>query len=280
MKKTPFAIIAVTAIVALGGYAVCNRPSMTVTMNNKEAAATEIPDTLDPQVRTVIDDLCRKWDSIEKLSAVIHTRAPGAAGFEGKTKGKGNYAYQKTDGDPLIRLHLQNLFIIEKETTLPTGQISKTLYTGEVLLTLHDGNALWNQISQYEYEKLYKRNYDSSEVLQLGGKALWNTLTVGTTVKQLPDEKVEEVGQTDAYVFSVTPLDGDWTSTHWFDKKTGLRLKTVEKNLEGTTTLTLWLDEINYDPEFAEDQFVYQIPEGWEVVDETGDVAIPKKESP
>ncbi len=268
MKKTPFAIIALTAVVALSGYAVCNRPSR-LTTATRQGLAPEKQPAVDSQVQSRIDDLCTKWDAIQTITAVIHTRAPGAAGYEGSTKGEGNYAYQKTDGNPLLRLHLRNMFTIHKETTLPDGRISPRLYSGEVLVFLHDGNALWNQITQVENKKIYKRRYDSSEVLQLGGRALWDTLTAGTNVKMLPDEKVEEVNNTDANVFSVVPLDGDWTSTHWFDKKTGLRLKTVEKDLSGEDTLTLWLAEINYAPEFAEDRFVFQISDGWEVIDET-----------
>jgi outer membrane lipoprotein-sorting protein len=279
MNKTPFAIVAIT-VVALGGYAVCNRPSQVVMISDQDAPAP-IPDTLDPDVRFVIDELCTKWESIEKLSAVFHTLSPTAAGFKGKTEGTGSYAYQKTDSDPLIRVNIRNMLTIEKETTLSDGKISPVLYTAEMLLTLHDGDTVWNQLTQHANKKLYKRKYDASEVLQFGGKALWDTLAIGTTVTRLPDEKVKEVGDTEAYVFSVAPLDGDWTSTHWFDKKTGLRLKTVEKDLDGVETLTMWLDEINYDPEFAEDQFIFTNPtEGWEIIDETGEHDATQEETP
>jgi|GEM_PF-6823979 len=279
MKKTPFAIIALIGVAVLAGYAVCNRPSRTHAPS-VDVAAPDVSQPLDADSRAIINELCKKWDRVEKLSAAIRTTSPSAAGMKGTTKGEGDYAYQKTDGNPLIRLHLRNMMRIEKETTLPDGRKSPLILTGEVLIYLSDGQYLWQTITQPDYKRLYKRRYDPAEVLQLGGRALWDTLTDGTILERLADEKVKEVENKDAYVFSITPMDGDWTSIHWFDKETGLRLKTVEKDAQGKETLTLWLENIDFDPQFDPDRFVFKIPEGYEVIDQTGENGTTKEKSP
>lgn len=279
MKSTPILVLALLAIIAFGVYIVSNRASRTRILDGRIALSGSSV-RLDPSVKSVIDDLCSKWSRVEKLSAVIHTEMPNAAGMDGTTKGIGEYAYQRSDGDPLLCLRLRNVLSISKETTLPDGRTSNMLYTEEEIVTTHDGDSMWQRISQLNNQQMFKRKYDPAEVLQLGGRDLWDTLVEGTTVTRLPDEHVEEAGGLDAHKFSVTPLDGDWTSVHWFDKETGLRLKTVETGPDKTVTLTMWVDQINFDPQFAEDRFVVSVPEGWEVIDETGGHSDPPEQTP
>ncbi len=219
------------------------------------------PPVIDERAQAVINEMISKWDQVQALSSKVATELPQAAGLEGMTKGDGVYDLLKRDGKLLVHFQLLNTMWFRKND-------AEHLRAGEMLKFVHDGEALYFQLQQpQKMKKTTKSGYSSDRVLQIGGPDLFQGLTDKYNVTLAPEETVDGVA---TYVLEATPTAGAWKARHYFDKQTGVRVRHVEFDADGKQTFLLALSELNLRPEFSEGHFTYRLPEGYELIDETG----------
>lgn len=217
---------------------------------------------LDDKTRAVITELTARWDELQAFSAAVTTELPQAAGNPGKTQGKGTYDWAKRGAKRLIRFDLVNNLRIDH------GE-AKATRTGEILVFVYDGEFLYSQLQQpQQYKKTTKTRYEPDRILQIGGQDLFQGLVENNSLKLAPEEMID--GRA-AYVVEAAPTTGKGSAVHYFDKQTGVQLKVIVRDETGSPTLTLTLSDINISPEFSEDYFTYKLPEGFELIDKTGD---------
>lgn len=258
-NRIPLVGILIVIVAALTGYTVYRRPNAGITSGPARVDAT---DPVDPAVQAVVDELIARWEEHDRVYVVIDTEIPNAAGKTGKTWGDIQYSYVKTDGAPLVRIWVFNNLSFEIED-------GKRLETAEVLTTVHDGEFLWSTVQQHKLYTATKAYYDPDRLLQVGGSDLFRQLLTDNTLKLLPGESLDEK---DMYVFSVTPKNGTWTSTYWFDKETGIQTKIIEMDESGEEQFMFKVLEVDLAPDFPDEKFTLPIHERYEFTDETKSV--------
>ena len=266
MKRYQAFGILAFVVVAIGGYAVCQRSRAPSTGQRPIGTTTEqavraIP--VSSEVRALMDDLTKKFDSVSALYAETEMKLDEAAGMPGNTRGKGKYWLKRADGRLFAKFATGNDIFAENPKANPPSQI----WTKELVWQLYDGEHLYLLIQQRDYNKARKVNYDPDLMLQLGGTALFRSLAEGNDLTLLDDE---EIDGRPAYVIQATPHNGDWVGKHWFDKETGVRLQVLETRSDGSEYFHFAVRNLNLTPEFAEDQFRFVLPPDFDFTDETG----------
>jgi len=229
---------------------------------NQAAPSTGEPEpaaTVDERLTPIIADLVNKFEQLEAVSAVLKTSLATAAQSEGATQGTGNYECKKQDGKRLIRVWLSNSMNLRAGGTVYAS--------AEIIDDLYDGEYLYKQLQQHKLKQMTKRVYTPSSILQIGGRDVFRPLTEGYSLKLVGEETVNDAP---AYFIEATAIGGSWKAKHYFDKATGIRVKMLEFNAAGETTVDMALSEINLNPEFSEDNFKPKILAGYKLIDETG----------
>lgn len=216
----------------------------------------------DPQVAVAIRKLLDAWDHVQMASAKVDMLLDDAAGMEGDTKGEGRYDFLKDNGRTSIRFKLTNLLRIKS----PEEGDNSTYWTAERLIFVTDGAVLHRSIEQSGHTTATKVKYDPDDILQVGGRHLFDALQRVNRLSLLPDQTLQ--GK-DVYVIEAESLDDDSKSIHYFEKETGIRLKMVEKDQSGGDYLAITLSEVDLSPQFEPDHFTFTPPEEVERVDET-----------
>ncbi len=264
MRKTSLLIAFALALFALGFYTFCRKTTTGPSSPTTGAPATtpQLADrpVVDERLAAVIAELTEKWDRVQSVSAKVQTEIPNVAGLPGDTKGNGTYDLLKKDGKTLIRFSLANNIRYEKSE-------DTNIRTAEYLHFVHDGSALYFQSQQpKKMKKTTKSKYSPARVVQIGGAELFRSLTENFNLKLAPDETVDGIP---TYVIEATLVGQKWKARHYFDKATGIRVRQVEFDEQGKDSFFLSLSEINLTPQFSEGHFTYNLPEGFELIDET-----------
>lgn len=275
-NRTPLTIVFLVVLAALAGYAVCRKPDegiTTVAPITPDASGESVvaeparppvdEPEIDPALQTVIDELIARWDELDIVSASLTTHLPEAAGSRGNTIGQGKYDYIKTDDGIRIWYWMFNNLAFFPD---PEDRGAATKLTAENLISVYDGEFLYQEVGQLEFKKTVKTTYHPDKILQIGGSDLFRRLLELNTLKLIGEETYNEM---QTYVIEATPKEGDWTETYWFDKETGIRVRIIQPGETEVPALTFEVTEIDLDPQFDDDHFIYKLKGTYELIDQT-----------
>lgn len=215
----------------------------------------------DDRVRAAIDDLIARYEAIDSLFVRTEQKMNEAMGLKGNTHGKGEFMLKREGDQRKTLFRVNNRFEFVQKDPKNVAPIR----TQEILWQLYDGADLYLLYMQHNLKRIVRAHYDPARIWKIGGRDLFREILDDNEVTLLPDE---ELNGRAAYVFSVKPRDGDWSGKQWFDKKLGIRVKMIETDAAGTETFSVVVSDIDEKPTLADDTFVYQPREGFEVVDE------------
>lgn len=217
----------------------------------------------DPRIEQVFNNILDAWNQLDSISVRLSTMVAQASGGRGKTIGDGIYHLSKNESRTRIHFKLANA-LQRKLKDDPSKKISVTEY----LYYVTDGDTMFHAKIQYNGSVVIKSKYESSKIMQLGGKKYLQNIKDTHRLNYLSDTIVN--GR-DVYLIEAIPLEGDWKRLYYFDKETGLQMKLVERNLDGEDIFTMELFEFNPMVEYAPEQFQYTVPEDAKFIDQTKD---------
>lgn len=217
----------------------------------------------DPKVEEVLSKILKAWEKNTSFTVMLETEIDSAAGGLGHTSGLGEYKFDN-NGDT-TRIH----FVIANVMTRKMKEDpSKTAGITEKLEFISDGHTMYFVKHQYRNKEVIKSKYNPADVLQLGGKDLIQDIKSNNRLQFLSETSIN--GKT-AILIEAIPHEGDWKTHYYFEKDTGLLLKTIERDLGGKETFMQQI--IKFDPTttFTDDEFQYTVPEGYTLIDHTKD---------
>ncbi|MBI3834587.1 MAG: outer membrane lipoprotein carrier protein LolA [Planctomycetes bacterium] len=229
----------------------------------RETRSTSAPEPskskMSQEVSKAIDDLTQAWIKMHSMSAKVHVKINNAAGKPGETVGGGTYAYAMIDGQPHIRFWMANSYTFQLTET-------ESRITAEAVRHWTDGKFHYKYLHQPELRRVTKMRYDPANVLQIGGPEAFRDVLNGKEVNLIYGEHINGVPMT---VFETIPEEGNTKTRNFFDPNTGIRMQIEQLDAAGQATVTITLSEIKVNPELDTDVFQYEVPEGFEFVDET-----------
>ena len=174
-----------------------------------------------------------------------------------------------------------------KSTSAVGGQEQKQ--DGTVLIVC-DGEFVWTS-SDMGGQKTVMKNRPSTQYAMLTDKAYFDNLRKDYELKLLPDETVDGKA---TWAIQATPKQPAGEGmiaelVNYFDKDSGVNLKTVGKDSAGKVVMTSVTKDMKLNPTLAADRFVFKAPEGVQVMDMTQEQPAgekpaakeePKKEEP
>ena len=137
-------------------------------------------------------------------------------------------------------------------------------------LTIDDGEFMWMLQERMGQKMVVKMN--SGKQRRMGGKQMFQTMREMYELKLLPDEKID--GRS-VYVLEgipkqpmpQMPIKNVLT---YLDKEYGTMVKMVSNNADGQAVQTMTFTDIKLNPKLDPKRFVFEVPEGVPVMDQTG----------
>lgn len=215
-----------------------------------------------PDVTLAITELSQAWDKVTSFSGTIHTELEEAIEREGRTVGEGTYDLLRSDNGTKIRFELANTLYIE------TGWENRAqLATAEILSWVTDGTFMYQSTQQAKkYHKVVKTRSNPDTILQMAAPIVLRKLSSNYDLELLPDEVADGKKVT---VIKASPRHGTWTEKHFFDKESGVRVKHLELDNNGKQTYLLTLTDLKTNVEFESDHFIFEMPDGADLIDKT-----------
>jgi hypothetical protein len=221
------------------------------------------------EVRAVRDEMITAWQGVEAVSAEVETYMSSALGQPGMTAGGGTYDLSKRGGTLRIRFAMNN----ELRLNLADAKETEHFFAIEALRWLVDGDMIYHSYHQPDFKRVgetvaraTKEKYSPDKVVQIGGKALFDQLERDFDLQRLPD--IEYEGR-QVYVLRGNARGGDWHSLHYFDKESGIRVRMVENDADGSASLRITLKDVNLTPAFEPDHFTFTPHKDVEIEDLT-----------
>jgi outer membrane lipoprotein-sorting protein len=202
--------------------------------------------------------LTEKMRAVKSLSAKTHTTAEmSSPGYTDHRTSEGLLELVRKDGKVFLRTESR-----ETSTTEAGGQVSKQ---EGVSLAIMDGTGyVYSYIEGGDQKTAYKTksqvDWDANPIE--GAKAAYD-------IELLPDDTIDGAA---VYVFKLTPKPGsgaEGSATECFRKDCGYPVKIVHFDAAGKPVMTATYTELKIDQEISPDRFVFNPPEGVEVVDLT-----------
>lgn len=139
-------------------------------------------------------------------------------------------------------------------------------------LMVHDGEYMYILTITPEQKSAMKQKPDAkSDLNPFDAAQLFKEQHKNFNIKLLPDETIEGKA---VYAIETTPKKGDENpilgkSISYYDKKTGISVKTIAYNPQGKPYLTSITTEVKLDSDIPDSRFVFKAPEGVQVFDMT-----------
>jgi outer membrane lipoprotein-sorting protein len=154
-----------------------------------------------------------------------------------------------------------------KSDSVVAGQENKQEGTS---LVIYDGEYVWT-LSEMNGQKMAVKNRPAADFSQMPNKAFFDSLEKSYELKVLPDETVDGKA---TWVIQATPREAPPEGLPavlimYFDKDTGISLKTLGKDSSGKEVLTVVTKDVKTDAPLAADRFVFKVPEGVQLMDMT-----------
>ena len=215
-------------------------------------------DTLESVEKTIIQQ-GQKINSMSWKSTYHTDNAYGSTKMH--SEGQSTYENMKKGEKVLYRMETAYTAVTEtdgsKQTTKGT---SLTICDGEFTYTYSDTAGTKSAMKQ------------RAQAPVGGGvnQSYFDTMAQTYNLELLPDAKV---GSSSTYVIRAVPKQSSPTMEGeqllYFDKATGMMLKSVAKNTDGKVTMESTTTDLKIDPAISADRFVFQVPEGVTLMDLT-----------
>lgn len=218
-------------------------------------------------------------DTIESVEKAIIEKTAKHTSFQGKTsstqdmlagemkftsKGDMAYEFMKKGDKWLYRSEGRT-----KSTTVMSGQEQKSDST---VLMICDGEFLYT-LTDNDGQKMAMKTRAPDQNIMVTNKAYFDNLRKDFDLKLLPDETID--GKS-TWVIEATnkqaksmPAGTLTTMLNYFDKDSGLTIRTIGKDSTGKTVMTTNTTDIKINPTIAADRFVFKAPEGVQIMDVT-----------
>lgn len=253
--------VVISFAIVLMGLPSCRKketaPSKTVANVSENQSADKRTQSVDETIK----ELMSAWSKVSAFSAAVETHLTQAIGKPGRTTGEGRFDLSKGESGDQIRFKLDNVLQVDYE-----DGSGKKWVTAEFLEWVSDGHILHQWTSQYQLNQVTRSRYEPDQLLQMAGKDLFRSLRRDHRLETMPDETLNGMS---VAVIEAKPKGAGRISLHYFDRRTGIRIKMVEKDAGGNETFTLTLSDINVEPDFSAEHFVFSMPEDAELIDKT-----------
>lgn len=154
-----------------------------------------------------------------------------------------------------------------KSTTTMSGQETKQDIT---MLMVQDGQFSWI-LTDMGTQKTCMKNVANSDFNVLMDKKTWDEMNKTFNFKLIGDESQDGKA---CWAVEATPKDATKTGNlgktmTWYDKSTGVAIKSVAKDDKGKVMSTSVTTDVKIDASIPEDRFTFKAPEGVQVMDMT-----------
>jgi outer membrane lipoprotein-sorting protein len=140
------------------------------------------------------------------------------------------------------------------------------------MLVIDDGKFVWT-LSEMDGQKSVMKSRSEANRALLTDKAYFDNLRKDFELKLLPDETVDGRATWPIQATPRQPASEGMIAMllNYFDKETGVCIKTIGKDSSGKEVMTSVTKDIKVNPTLAADRFVFKVPEGVTVMDMTQD---------
>lgn len=231
--------------------------SLTVCIAAVMFPAMAAGETLESVQKSIID----KGKKINSMSWTSHYKQNMDMGGT-KISGEGSTAYEFTkSGD-------KKLFRMETSYTSVTDSNGNKQTTKGDTLTICDGNFTYTYSNAAGMKSAIKQAVQDQNAGM--SEAFFDTLSKSYNLELQADSKV---GSRTAYVIKAMmkqPMPGMASEQiMYFDKATGVMLKSVHKDAAGKVTMETTTTDLKIGSTISADRFVFKAPEGVQVIDMT-----------
>ena len=206
-------------------------------------------------LESVEKKIVEKWSKLESMSAKM-TMEMSQAGASGKSDG--TVEYLKRDEKELFRSEMK----MTQEMGAQKMEVSVCM--------ICDGEFAYTSTDMMGQKMVMKQKPDAMQGSP-GGKSMFDNLEKINELKSLPDEKVD--GKP-TFVIEATPkaagAQPPMKSKLFFAKDTGIMIKMVVLDAEGKSAMTMSYTEVKLNPKIDPGRFVFEAPEGVQIMDMTG----------
>ncbi len=211
----------------------------------------------DETIESLESKLKPKWKEIKSLSAtmVMTTTMPGMS-----MKMEGPYEFMSKDDKQMFRMEtkMQQAF---GDTKMETSA-----------LYVCDGDTMFMLTDSMGQKSCMKMKPDASQMQSPASENMFQTLGEQMELSVGANEKVDDK---DAYVVIGKPkaqasMPGVTQTKLYFDQKTGMMVKMVGLGADGGTVMEMTYKDVKLNPTIAADRFKFEVPEGVQVMDMTG----------
>lgn len=204
-------------------------------------------------LESIEQELLEKWDGIQSFTAKVTTKAdrqgPEAADH---LTGQGFYECMKKDGKLLARFEVVNRIVRKDE-------VAELMRDERKVVTVLDGESLYVYTEGGGMPTAHRYPAKSDQIIQLGGRHLFNQLHQLNELEVLPDETID--GRA-VYVIGGIPKDTGGRATYYFDQQTGIMVKLFMEHQPTNSSRSIAIGEVKIDPELDDERFTFTVPEG------------------
>ncbi len=184
-----------------------------------------------------------------------------------KSVGDGQFQAIRKGDKSLTRMETRSRMTFKAGDQEQTQEYTSTMINdGEYIYTLNDAAGQKMAMKMKPDPRMAGND-------PLNSEAAFMAMTKDFNVKVLPDAAVD--GK-DAWVLELTPKDKDKGGNNplsrmvtWYDKKTGLPIKSVGYDKDGKVLNTMTISDVKTNVSIPADRFVFKAPPGVEVMDMT-----------
>lgn len=214
-------------------------------------ASPEPADDSDEAVKALERKILAQWNKIQSLSAKTVTMEEAKQGDEliVTWEGGGTYDCKRSGDKTLVRMEVTNHAVV------PPGMEVKDRV--RKVSTVCDGYIVYTIREAMGMRQAAKLDADRGMAFEIGGPGVFEHLRDINTLQALPDGVVND---RPVYVIEGIPKAGDQKRVYYFDKQFGIMTKMVVEDQGRSRIRTLLLTEVNIDPQFSDDHFVFTLP--------------------
>ena len=229
-----------------------------------EAAQAE-PAKEDPAVNKLVEQLVAKWKAHKSMAADMRIdMAAEQGGQKLSVEGTGRCEIVRNDDEKKVRFELTQ--------SMKMGEGDAAMEMERKLITVDNGTVVYTMVEQMGQKQVVKANSGEQNIPQFGGDSMFEALRAENNLKVLPDEKVD--GK-DVAVIEATPRQQNPNmriakSVLYFDKNIGAMVRMESFDPAGEKVQTVTFSDVKVNPELAADRFEFEVPEGVQVIDQTG----------
>jgi outer membrane lipoprotein-sorting protein len=220
-----------------------------------------LADTLETVEKTIVEKAANTQSQQARITTMQRMQTPQ---MSYDSQGETTYEFLKKGDKWLSRT--------ESKTTSSSSVAGKEHKQNTTMLVIDDGEFVWT-LSEMDGQKSVMKSRSEANRALLTDKAYFDNLRKDFELKLLPDETVDGRATWPIQATPRQPAAEGMIAMllNYFDKETGVCIKTVGKDSSGKEVMTSVTKDIKVNPTLAADRFVFKVPEGVAVMDMTQD---------